>query len=147
MGIYYVAPNSRHYPPENGAAAALKAVSSMNLKQSDALSVSETGSETMTLSQVSIGVQARIVSYKKVGDPHAEAYHAQLQRLGLIPGTIFKVIRRAPLGDPIEIRLRGYSLAIRPDEAQYMNLQILSQDNNALGSALGENSKTHNPKT
>ena len=52
-------------------------------------------------------------------------YVAQLQRLGLVPGTEIQVIRRAPLGDPMEIRLRGYSLALRPSEAAALELQAV----------------------
>jgi Fe2+ transport system protein FeoA len=38
--------------------------------------------------------------------------------MGLLPGTRVRVVRVAPLGDPIEIRLRSYSLSIRHAEAR-----------------------------
>ena len=38
--------------------------------------------------------------------------------MGITPGIIIKVIKTAPLGDPIEIRLRGYELSIRRSEAK-----------------------------
>lgn len=41
----------------------------------------------------------------------------RLQELGLTPGTVFRVVRVAPLGDPIEIALRGYRLCLRRAEA------------------------------
>jgi len=37
--------------------------------------------------------------------------------MGLLPGTQVEVVRVAPLGDPIELRVRGYSLSIRRNEA------------------------------
>jgi len=37
--------------------------------------------------------------------------------MGLIKGTEFTVNRVAPLGDPVEINLRGFSLSLRKDEA------------------------------
>lgn len=37
----------------------------------------------------------------------------RLRDLGFVPGTRVKVVRRAPLGDPIEIELRGYRLCLR----------------------------------
>lgn len=42
----------------------------------------------------------------------------RLLELGLLPGTRIEVVRRAPLGDPLELRLRGYRLSIRADEAR-----------------------------
>lgn len=41
----------------------------------------------------------------------------RLQELGLTPGTVVRVVRVAPLGDPIEIALRGYRLCLRRAEA------------------------------
>lgn len=41
----------------------------------------------------------------------------RLLEMGLLPGTELTVVRRAPLGDPIEVRLRGYSLSLRKSEA------------------------------
>jgi ferrous iron transport protein A len=37
----------------------------------------------------------------------------RLMELGLVPGTSFEVVRRAPLGDPVEIRARNLNLALR----------------------------------
>ena len=49
----------------------------------------------------------------------------RLMELGLVPGTEIKVKRFAPLGDPMEIVLRGYSLSIRKEDA---NLILVKQD-------------------
>jgi Fe2+ transport system protein FeoA len=38
--------------------------------------------------------------------------------LGLTPGVEVRVVRRAPLGDPVELELRGYRLSIRRTEAR-----------------------------
>ena len=43
--------------------------------------------------------------------------HRRLIEMGLTPGTRVTVTKRAPLGDPIEIRLRGYELTLRADDA------------------------------
>ena len=37
--------------------------------------------------------------------------------MGLLPGTEVRVVRIAPLGDPLELRLRDYSLSVRRSEA------------------------------
>jgi ferrous iron transport protein A len=42
----------------------------------------------------------------------------RLLELGLLPGTEVEVVRRAPLGDPLELRLRGYRLSLRAEEAR-----------------------------
>lgn len=41
----------------------------------------------------------------------------RLLEMGVIPGVSLKVVKSAPFGDPIEVRLRGYSLAMRRSEA------------------------------
>lgn len=46
------------------------------------------------------------------------SYSQQLQSVGLTPGTLVTVKRRAPLGDPIELEFRGLNLAIRQGESQ-----------------------------
>lgn len=47
----------------------------------------------------------------------------RLLELGLLPGTHVEVVRRAPLGDPIELSLRGYRLSIRADEARAIGVE------------------------
>lgn len=67
----------------------------------------------------------------KVGDTgrvlnltHAQPlYRHKLLAMGLTPGTHFVVRRIAPLGDPIEIALRGYSLSLRKHEAAVLQIE------------------------
>lgn len=47
----------------------------------------------------------------------------RLLEMGLLPGTRLRVVRRAPLGDPIELRLRNYSLSIRREEAALIEVE------------------------
>ncbi len=42
----------------------------------------------------------------------------RLRELGLLPGTVVQLIRRAPLGDPLEISVRGSLLSLRRSEAE-----------------------------
>lgn len=42
----------------------------------------------------------------------------RLVEMGITPGTRLQISRRAPLGDPIEIRLRGYTLTLREEDAR-----------------------------
>ena len=73
---------------------------------------------TVSLSDLKPGDRARVTGYS--AQTH---YAAQLMRLGLIPGTDITVQRTAPLGDPMEIRVRGFSLVLRPAEAQSLVLE------------------------
>lgn len=47
----------------------------------------------------------------------------RLLEMGLLPGTSVRVVRRAPLGDPIELRLRNYSLSIRREDAALIEVE------------------------
>lgn len=51
------------------------------------------------------------------------AYRTKLLAMGLTPGTPFKVSRIAPLGDPIEILIRGYALSLRKKEAAILRIE------------------------
>jgi len=47
-----------------------------------------------------------------------------LREMGLLPGTKVKLIRWAPLGDPLEIRIRGYNLSLRKHEAEHVEVIV-----------------------
>lgn len=53
------------------------------------------------------------------GDP---AVRRRLMELGLVPGTPIELIRRAPLGDPIELAVRGVHLSLRRTEASLIHV-------------------------
>ena len=44
----------------------------------------------------------------------------RLKEMGLLPGTTITLVRTAPMGDPIEIKLRGYHLSLRKSEAAFV---------------------------
>lgn len=46
----------------------------------------------------------------------------RLMELGLVPGTEIVVIRRAPLGDPLEVSVRGVHLSLRRSEARHIHV-------------------------
>ena len=70
-----------------------------------------------TLAQCPIGGQAVI---RTVGG--AGALRCRLLDMGLIPGTRVEVIKAAPMGDPIQICLRGYELTLRLDDARLIGI-------------------------
>ena len=66
-----------------------------------------------TLDQVKVGAKARITGY--VGQDLG--FRRKLLALGLTPGAEVQIMRVAPLGDPIQIKLRGACVSLRRSEA------------------------------
>lgn len=65
------------------------------------------------LRNLAVGSIGRVIGYEKA----ARGYKGKLLAMGLTPGTEFTVTRHAPLGDPVEILVRGFKLSLRKDEA------------------------------
>lgn len=76
----------------------------------------------MRLCDLIVGDQCKVVNY----DNARMAYKKKLLSMGLTPGTEFTVIRFAPLGDPVEIRVRGFALSLRKDEAAALLVEKVS---------------------
>ena len=80
------------------------------------------GSSARTLSFTDLrhGQRARVVCV----DPSLPA-SLRFQELGLVCGTEFEVVKVAPLGDPVEISLRGYRLCLRRLDAEGIQVESL----------------------
>ena len=70
-----------------------------------------TTNETITLTKLPIGLDARVTAVNGTG-----SITRRLLEMGVIPGVSIKVVKMAPFGDPVEIRVRGFSLAMRRSE-------------------------------
>lgn len=77
---------------------------------------------TLHLSDLRIGDQAKVVGIEK-GE---QSYRQKLLSMGLTPGTGFSVTRYAPMGDPVEIKVRGFALSLRKGEAGALKVEKLS---------------------
>ena len=66
----------------------------------------------MTLNELPIGEKAEIVKVNGQG-----ALRDRLLDMGLTPRTEVMVLKMAPMGDPIELTLRGYNLTLRLEDA------------------------------
>jgi len=75
--------------------------------------------ETMPLNELRPGQKAIL---KAIEAPTALAH--RLMALGLVPGTEMEVVRTAVFGDPIEVRVRGFRLALRKRDAQFLKVAI-----------------------
>jgi len=60
-----------------------------------------------------------------VGVKGRGAIKRRLMDMGMVPGAVVEVIQVAPLGDPIEVKLKGYRLALRRDEASRVLVRLL----------------------
>ena len=69
----------------------------------------------ISLSALAKGASATIRSYPKSGPSFL-----RLREMGVLPGTAVTLVRVAPMGDPIEIKIRGYHLTLRKSEAEHV---------------------------
>jgi len=80
------------------------------------------GGSEQFLSSLCAGETARVVGVG--GD---DDVRRRLLEMGLTPGAIVRIVRFAPLGDPIELALRGYRLSVRRDEAKVVSVMRLDR--------------------
>jgi ferrous iron transport protein A len=70
-----------------------------------------------TLKDIPMGARAKVVAVHGIG-----AISKRLMEMGVVPGVSLRVIKSAPFGDPLEIRIRGYNLAMRQSEADVIEV-------------------------
>ncbi|HEU0302073.1 MAG TPA: FeoA family protein [Longimicrobium sp.] len=70
------------------------------------------------LSQLAPGERGRVT--KVAGDAEAAR---RLMEMGLMRGIDVEVVRQAPLGDPLEVRVRGFMLTLRRAEAEHIDVE------------------------
>jgi ferrous iron transport protein A len=75
----------------------------------------------MTLADLAKGESRTVVSVH--GD---DSITRRLMEMGVIPGVAVRMVKSAPFGDPLEIKVRGYSLALRRNEAESVVLEQVS---------------------
>ena len=71
------------------------------------------------LSELSPGYRARLVA-----PADGETIGRRLEDLGFVPETPLEVVRRAPLGDPVEIEIRGYRLCLRLAQLRGLRVRL-----------------------
>ena len=71
-----------------------------------------------TLKDVNIGATAQVVKLSGEG-----AIKRRIMDMGITKGVIVRVKRVAPLGDPIEITVRGYELSLRKEDAKMIEVE------------------------
>ncbi|WP_083874362.1 FeoA family protein [Dactylococcopsis salina] len=90
--------------------------------------VNDMQSQKTTLKDLQVHQQGKVARFEQMDDATKKAYKKKLLAMGLTPGTEFTVTHVAPLGDPVEILVRGFKLSLRKDEAAALIVEALSQE-------------------
>lgn len=71
------------------------------------------------LAKLALGEQARITGIGAIGP-----MKRRLMDMGLVPGELVRVVKVAPLGDPIEVTVKSYNLSLRKREAEGIAVEV-----------------------
>jgi len=74
---------------------------------------------TKPLSEISPGLKGRIAGIDLTGN-----VRRYLSDMGMVVGSEIQMERTAPLGDPIEIKIKGYALTLRKDTASHISIEM-----------------------
>ncbi len=77
---------------------------------------------TQSLASVDSKRRVKVVS---LGDK-TSVFRKKLLSMGLTPGTYVNILRKAPLGGPLELSLRGFSLSLRRSEAKGIKVELVN---------------------
>lgn len=77
----------------------------------------------MKLSELAVGASAIVREFPKAGPAFV-----RLREMGVLAGTKVTLVRTAPLGDPLEIKVRGYHLTLRKSEAEHVVVELPNAD-------------------
>jgi ferrous iron transport protein A len=82
----------------------------------------EKGLPSLPLSRLAPGQSGRICA-----PAPGEAIPQRLQDLGFVPGTLLSLRRRSPLGDPVELELRGYRICLRTEQLEAVRVELVQE--------------------
>ena len=74
----------------------------------------------INLRQMGVNQTGKIVAIKVAGE-----LGRRLRDMGLVPGTEVKIQGRAPLYDPVALRVMGFTLTLRNNEANYIDVEVM----------------------
>ncbi len=76
-------------------------------------------SQIVNLRQMQVGQQGKIAAVEALGE-----MNRRIRDLGLIPGTTVSIVGRAPLKDPVALRLSGVTISLRNSEADFIKVDL-----------------------
>ena len=80
--------------------------------------------DIITFDKLKVGQMAKVYRIKKLNP----ALRRRIMDMGIVKGIVIKVVKVAPLGDPIEILLRGYNLSIRKEDLAMIEGEIIKSN-------------------
>lgn len=78
-------------------------------------------SQIVNLRQMQVGQQGKIAAVEALGE-----MNRRIRDMGLIPGTTVSIVGRAPLKDPVALRLSGVTISLRNSEADFIKVDLSS---------------------
>ncbi|MCT4534609.1 FeoA family protein [Halodesulfovibrio sp.] len=75
-------------------------------------------SNPIPMRELKVGEKAKVVAITAIGE-----LGRRIRDMGLVPGAELEVIGRAPLQDPVALRLTGFTLSLRNNEADYIAVE------------------------
>lgn len=75
----------------------------------------------MKIKDMNVGQSGKVTAYSGSD----KAYRNKLLQMGLTKQTEFKLVRKAPMGDPLEIETRGFKLTLRKSEADMLEVEAI----------------------
>ena len=82
-------------------------------------SKTKAAAKRVTLNELNVGQHGIVVRVGGKG-----AVKRRMMDMGLVPGSEVKVLHVAPLGDPVEFQVKGYSLSLRQQEARNITVEL-----------------------
>ena len=76
-------------------------------------------SQIVNLRQMQVGQQGKIAAVEALGE-----MNRRIRDMGLIPGTTVSIVGRAPLKDPVALRLSGVTISLRNSEADFIRVDL-----------------------
>ena len=76
-------------------------------------------SQIVNLRQMQVGQQGKIAAVEALGE-----LNRRIRDMGLIPGTTVSIVGRAPLKDPVALRLSGVTISLRNSEADFIKVDL-----------------------
>lgn len=73
------------------------------------------------MNELPIGSTARIITYTQ-----QDSFTERLREFGLIPGTVIRLLRKAPFNGPVEIQYRNSRIVLRPNELAHLRLERIA---------------------
>ena len=72
----------------------------------------------MKIKEMKIGEEGVVAGF----EPTSKEYRTKLLSMGLTKGVVIELTKIAPMGDPVEIKVRGFRLSLRQDEANILRI-------------------------